>query len=51
MSIAEDGEPCESTINDAEVLMSRLNMLSQGRGAVFDLRKLESGFEIGIVEA
>ncbi|KEF57730.1 uncharacterized protein A1O9_05649 [Exophiala aquamarina CBS 119918] len=51
LTIAEDGEPCEATTKDTEVLISRLNILSKGRGVHFDLRQLEGGFEIGIVKA
>lgn len=51
LTIAEDGEPCEATTEDAKVLISRLETLSRGRGVRFDLEKLESGFKIGIVEA
>jgi len=50
LTIAEDGEPCEATMEDTEVLMSRLKTLSKGRGVQFDLKKLEGRFEIAIVK-
>ncbi|KAK5053052.1 hypothetical protein LTR84_002026 [Exophiala bonariae] len=46
LTIAEDGEPREATEDDANVLVSRLKALSKGWGVIFDLRKLELGFEI-----
>lgn len=51
LTIAEDGEPCEATSEDAKVLMARVNALSKGRGVSFDLRELVNGFEIYVSKA
>ena len=51
VTIAEDGEPVESELDDAELLFSRLVALSKGRGTAFELKKLGSGFEVNITQA
>ncbi|KAJ5812673.1 hypothetical protein N7474_008974 [Penicillium riverlandense] len=50
LKLAEDGEPIEATMDDAELLLSRLNTLSRGRGVAFELKKMVSGFEVFITE-
>lgn len=46
VTVAEDAMPLHSAADDAELLPSRLKELSQCRGTAFELKKLESGFEI-----
>jgi len=50
VTVAEDGEPVEAAVEDAELLLSRLNALSKGRGTEFALKKLGSGFEVDITQ-
>ncbi|EXJ79495.1 hypothetical protein A1O1_08759 [Capronia coronata CBS 617.96] len=51
VTVAEDGEPLAATPGDAQVLLSRLNALSKGRGTAFELKELEQGYEIRITKA
>lgn len=51
LDIAEDGEPNAATPQTAELLMSRLLSLSQGRGTAFELSRLDEGFEVVITKS
>ena len=51
VTISQDGEPVEATAEDADVLLSRLTALSQGRGTAFRMTKTETGYEVSVNRA
>lgn len=51
ITIMEDGEPAEATAGVADIILSRLKALSEGRGVAIELRQADGGYEIHIVQA